>query len=57
MIPKNFVAAPGLLAGRVILITGAAGGLGRALSLECARAGASVILAGRNLAKLERLYD
>jgi NAD(P)-dependent dehydrogenase (short-subunit alcohol dehydrogenase family) len=57
VIPKDFVAQPGLLAGRVILITGAAGGLGRALSLECARAGASVILAGRNLTKLERLYD
>jgi NAD(P)-dependent dehydrogenase (short-subunit alcohol dehydrogenase family) len=57
VIPKDFGAQPGLLAGRVILITGAAGGLGRALSLECARAGASVILAGRNLTKLERLYD
>jgi NAD(P)-dependent dehydrogenase (short-subunit alcohol dehydrogenase family) len=57
VIPKDFVAQPGLLAGRVILITGAAGGLGRALALECARAGAGVILAGRNLTKLERLYD
>jgi len=57
VIPKDFIAQPGLLAGRVILITGAAGGLGRALSLECARAGASVIVAGRNLTKLEKLYD
>ena len=57
MIPKDFVAQAGLLAGRVILITGAAGGLGRALCLECARAGASIILAGRNLTKLEKLYD
>ncbi len=57
MIPKDFAAQPGLLAGRVILITGASGGLGRALSLECARAGASVILAGRNSTKLEKLYD
>ncbi len=57
VIPKDFVAQPGLLAGRVILITGAAGGLGRALSLECARAGAGVILAGRNLGRLEKLYD
>lgn len=54
---KDFVVPPGLLAGRVILITGATGGLGRALSLECARAGASVILAGRNSKKLDKLYD
>jgi NAD(P)-dependent dehydrogenase (short-subunit alcohol dehydrogenase family) len=57
MIPKHFTPAAGLLAGRVILITGAGGGLGRALSLECARAGASVILCGRSGAKLDRVYD
>ncbi len=57
MIPKQFKADPDLLAGRVILITGAAGGFGSALARECAKAGASVILCGRNAAKLERLYD
>lgn len=57
MIPKDFSAEPGLLDGRVILITGAAGGLGRPLSLACARAGATVILAGRRAAKLEKVYD
>jgi len=57
MIPKQFTPDAGLLAGRAILITGATGGLGRALALESARAGASVILSGRNLAKLERVYD
>jgi NAD(P)-dependent dehydrogenase (short-subunit alcohol dehydrogenase family) len=56
-LPKQFTAGASLLEGRVILITGASGGLGRALALECARAGASVILSGRNGAKLERLYD
>jgi NAD(P)-dependent dehydrogenase (short-subunit alcohol dehydrogenase family) len=56
-LPKHFTAAAGLLAGRVILITGASGGFGRALALECARAGASVILSGRSSAKLDRLYD
>ena len=57
MIPKQFTPDAGLLAGRVILITGAGGGLGRALAVECARAGASVILSGRNVAKLDRVYD
>src|ERR1700722_3839092 len=57
MIPKQFTPDAGLLAGRVILIPGAGGGLGRALALECARVGASVILSGRNGAKLDRVYD
>jgi NAD(P)-dependent dehydrogenase (short-subunit alcohol dehydrogenase family) len=57
LIPKQFTPDPGLLAGRVILITGAGSGLGRALAVESARAGATVILSGRNGAKLERVYD
>jgi NAD(P)-dependent dehydrogenase (short-subunit alcohol dehydrogenase family) len=57
MLPPEFTPHPALLAGRIILITGAGSGLGRALALESARAGASVILSGRNLGKLERVYD
>jgi NAD(P)-dependent dehydrogenase (short-subunit alcohol dehydrogenase family) len=57
MIPKQFTPDADLLAGRVILITGAGSGLGKALAVESARAGASVILSGRNLTKLERVYD
>jgi NAD(P)-dependent dehydrogenase (short-subunit alcohol dehydrogenase family) len=45
------------LAGRAILITGAAGGLGRALSLACASRGATLVLHGRVVRKLEALYD
>ena len=45
------------LDGRVVLITGAAGGIGRPLSLACARAGATVVLHGRVVRKLEALYD
>jgi NAD(P)-dependent dehydrogenase (short-subunit alcohol dehydrogenase family) len=56
-IPTDFVADAALLKGRVILITGAGSGLGRALAIGCARAGASVILSGRNSAKLDRVYD
>ena len=42
---------------RVVLITGATGGLGRALSFACARAGATVVIHGRAVRKLESLYD
>ncbi|HZE44898.1 MAG TPA: YciK family oxidoreductase [Steroidobacteraceae bacterium] len=57
MIPSDFIPDRELLKGRAILITGAGSGLGRALAIECARAGASVILSGRNGAKLDRVYD
>ncbi|MDP9089616.1 MAG: YciK family oxidoreductase [Pseudomonadota bacterium] len=57
MIPDHFIADPDLLLGRTILITGAGSGLGRALALHCARAGACVILSGRNGSKLDRVYD
>lgn len=43
--------------GRVVLITGATGGLGRPLALACAHAGATVVLHGRVVRKLEDLYD
>ncbi len=47
----------GALAGRVILITGAHGALGEAASLACARAGATVVLLGRRVPKLNRVFD
>lgn len=45
------------LDGRVVLVAGAHGGLGSAASLACARAGATVVLLGRKLPKLNRVYD
>lgn len=45
------------LHGRVVLIAGAHGALGHAASRACAAAGASVILLGRKVPKLNRLYD
>ncbi|GHH52914.1 SDR family NAD(P)-dependent oxidoreductase [[Pseudomonas] boreopolis] len=45
------------LAGRVVLVTGAAGGLGAAAARACAAAGATVVLLGRQVRKLERVYD
>lgn len=45
------------LHGRVVLTVGAHGGLGRAASLACARAGARMILLGRRVPKLNRVHD
>lgn len=45
------------LGGRVVLIVGAHGGLGHAASRACAAAGASVVLLGRKVPKLNRVYD
>ncbi len=45
------------LDGRIVLVAGAAGGLGSAAALACAQAGATLVLLGRKLAPLNRLYD
>jgi len=42
---------------RVVLVTGASGGLGAPLARACAARGATVILHGRIVRKLEALYD
>ena len=46
-----------LLKDRIILVTGAGDGIGKAAALAFAQAGATVILAGRTVAKLEHIYD
>jgi NAD(P)-dependent dehydrogenase (short-subunit alcohol dehydrogenase family) len=55
--PRNHVPSPDELAGRVIAITGASDGIGRAVALACARHGANVILIGRNARKLEAVHS
>lgn len=45
------------LDGRQILVVGALGALGRATALAAATRGASVVLLGRRVAPLEKLYD
>jgi NAD(P)-dependent dehydrogenase (short-subunit alcohol dehydrogenase family) len=42
---------------KVILITGASDGIGKSTAIECARHGATVIIHGKTLPKLEALYD
>jgi NAD(P)-dependent dehydrogenase (short-subunit alcohol dehydrogenase family) len=56
-VPGNFIATPDLLDGQVILVTGATGGFGKAVSVALARHGATVILLARNLRLVEALYD
>ena len=41
------------LASRVVIVTGAARGLGRAIAKGCAAAGAKVVLADREAAEVE----
>jgi NAD(P)-dependent dehydrogenase (short-subunit alcohol dehydrogenase family) len=55
--PRTYAYRPGLLDKRCIMITGASDGIGRALALCTARLGARVILHGRDISKLESVYD
>lgn len=50
-------AVAGALVGRVVLVAGAHGGLGQAAAIASARAGATVVLLGRKLPKLNRVHD
>ena len=45
------------LSGKVILVTGASRGIGHAVSLSAAQAGADVIITGRTIGALEELDD
>ncbi|HEY4999860.1 MAG TPA: SDR family NAD(P)-dependent oxidoreductase [Usitatibacter sp.] len=56
-LPNDYAPAANLLEGRVVLVTGAGQGLGRALALDAAAHGATVALLGRKLEKLEATYD
>ena len=53
----DYSAQEKLLQNQVILITGAGSGIGRTAAIDCSRLGATVILLGRTLEKLEAVYD
>lgn len=53
----NFIPSEGALEGRTILVTGAGDGIGRAVAKAYARFGATVVLLGKTIPKLENVYD
>jgi NAD(P)-dependent dehydrogenase (short-subunit alcohol dehydrogenase family) len=55
--PARYHPAQDLLNDRVILITGAGDGIGRAAALACAAHGARLVLLGRTRRKLEAVHD
>ena len=55
--PGEWEPAADLLQDRIILVTGAASGIGRALAVACAAHGATVILLDRDVHGLEQAYD
>jgi len=56
-LPDAWAPVPGSLEGRVVLVTGAYGGLGSAVARAASRAGATVVITGRRKRQLEQLYD
>ncbi len=57
ILPENYQAESECLKGKVIVVSGAGAGIGRAVSLTCAQHGATVVLLGRTTQKLEMVYD
>ena len=56
-LPVNYKVKGGELEGKVVLVTGANRGFGLAITMDLAKAGATVIMLGRDLGSLEYAYD
>ncbi len=54
---RTYTYSDELLRDRIIFVTGASDGIGRALAIHAAELGAQIILHGRNTRKLEKVYD
>lgn len=48
---------PFSLEGKIILVTGASSGIGRSVAVECSRAGASLVITGRNDERLSETFN
>lgn len=57
ILPRDYQPPTDLLKDRIILITGAGDGIGKAAALTCALHRATVILLGKTVRKLEQVYD
>ena len=55
--PADYQAKPNILANKVILVTGAGDGIGKATAIAAAEHGATVVLVGKTVSKLEATYD
>ncbi|MBT5098048.1 MAG: SDR family NAD(P)-dependent oxidoreductase, partial [Proteobacteria bacterium] len=53
----NYQPAADCLQDRIIMITGATRGIGKALALDAAKLGATVLLIAKDLKRLEQTYD
>jgi NAD(P)-dependent dehydrogenase (short-subunit alcohol dehydrogenase family) len=56
-ISTNYLITKDELKNKVILVTGANRGFGKAITMDLAKAGATVIMLGRDLGSLESVYD
>jgi NAD(P)-dependent dehydrogenase (short-subunit alcohol dehydrogenase family) len=55
--PISYEYADDILKNRIVMVTGASDGIGKALAVHIAGLGAQVVLHGRNTKKLESVYD
>jgi NAD(P)-dependent dehydrogenase (short-subunit alcohol dehydrogenase family) len=55
--PISYKYAGDILKDRIVMVTGASDGIGKALAVHIAGLGAQVVLHGRNTKKLESVYD